>query len=62
MSSDLFEKETGKAPGEIQAATDRIADQIRRILTRETTFAEVYELIRKELTDAYETGQQESSS
>ena len=34
---------------EIQAATDRIADQVRRLPTRETTFAELCDFIRKEL-------------
>ena len=40
---------------EIQAATDRIADQVRRFLTRETTFAELYEFIREELRDVQQT-------
>ena len=43
----------------IQAATDRIADQVRRLLTRETTFAELCEFIRKELRNLHETHQQE---
>ena len=46
-------------PDEIQAATDRIADQVRRLLTRETTFAELCEFIQEELRNAYETNQQE---
>lgn len=37
---------------ETQAATDRIADQVRRLLTRETTFAVLCESIRAELTAA----------
>ena len=43
----------------IQAATDRIADQIRRLITRETTFAELCEFIREELGNEHETNQQE---
>lgn len=50
------------APQQVQAATDRIADQVRRLLTRETTFAELYEFIRKELRDAHETNQQDAGS
>ncbi len=45
--------------GQIQAATDRIADQIRRLLTRETTFAVLCEFIREELRIVHETNQQE---
>ena len=46
-------------PEEIRAATDRIADQVRRLLTRETTFAELCEFIREELRNVHETNQQE---
>ena len=44
---------------QIQAATDRIAGKVRRLLTRETTFAELCEFIRKELRNVHETHQQE---
>ena len=44
---------------QIQAAPDRIADQVRRLLTRETTFAELCEFIREELRNIHETHQQE---
>ncbi len=47
---------------QIQAATDRIADQVRRLLTRETTFAELCEFIREELRNAHETNQQEKKT
>ena len=46
----------------IQAATDRIADQVRRLLTREITFAELCDFIRKELQNVHESGQQDGSS
>ncbi len=46
---------------QIQATVDRVADQIRRLLTRETTFAELCEFIRKELQAAHERGQQEGA-
>ena len=39
-------------PDEIQAATDRIADQVRWLLTRELAFAELYEFVREELRNA----------
>jgi len=48
-------------PEEIRVATDRIADQIRRLLTRETTFAELYEFIRNELRNVHEATQQEKT-
>jgi len=44
---------------QIQAATDRIADQVRRLLTRETTFAELCAFIQEELRNMHETNQQE---
>ena len=47
---------------QIQAATDRIADRVRRLLTRETTFAELCEFIREELRNAHETNQQEKKT
>ena len=43
---------------EFQAATDRITDQVRRLLARETTFAELYEFIREELRIENQTNQQ----
>ena len=46
---------------QIQAATDRIADQVRRLLTREITFAELCEFIREELQNGDETNQQEKT-
>ena len=49
-------------PEEIRAATERIADQVRRLLTRESTFAELCELIREELQNVQESNQQEESS
>lgn len=49
-------------PEEIRAATDRIADQVRRLLTREIAFASLCEFIRKELQAAHERGQQEGGS
>jgi hypothetical protein len=42
----------------IQVATDRIADQVRRLLTRETTFAELRVFIWQELKKAHETDEQ----
>lgn len=49
-------------PEEIRAATDRIADQVRRLLTRETTFAELCQFIEEELQAAHESSQQEGGS
>lgn len=47
---------------ETRVAADRIANQVRRLLTRETTFADLYDFIRKELQNVHESGQQDGIS
>ena len=44
---------------QIQAATDRIDDQVRRLLTREVSFAALCEFIHEELRNIHEPSQQE---
>ena len=46
---------------QIRAATERIADQVRRLLTRETTFAELCKFIEEALQATHESGKQEGA-